>query len=52
MSTNNIGFYEDLTQIILELSSYIIKYAPYSLLYCMSSFNFCEEKNWDAWTED
>ena len=29
MSTHNIGFYEDLTKIIFELSSSIIKYAPY-----------------------
>ena len=29
MSTHNIGFYEDLTKIIIELSSNIIKYAPY-----------------------
>ena len=29
MSTRNIGFYEDLTKIIFELSSNIIKYAPY-----------------------
>ena len=29
MSTHNIGFYEDLTTIIFELSSNIIKYAPY-----------------------
>ena len=29
MSTQNIGFYEDLTKIIFELSSNIIKYAPY-----------------------
>ena len=28
MSTHNIGFYEDLTKIIFELSSYIIKYTP------------------------
>ena len=34
MSTHNIGFYEDLTEIILKLSSNIIKYAPY--------FFFCE----------
>ena len=27
MSTHNIGFYEDLTKIIFELSSNIIKYA-------------------------
>ena len=32
MSTNNIGFYEDLTKIIFELSSNIIKYAPYFFL--------------------
>ena len=29
MSTHNIGFYEDLTKIIFELSSDIVKYAPY-----------------------
>ena len=29
MSTHNIGFYEDLTKIIFELSSNIIKYSPY-----------------------
>ena len=29
MSTYNIGFYEDLTKNIFELSSNIIKYAPY-----------------------
>ena len=29
MSIHNIGFYEDLTIIIFELSSNIIKYAPY-----------------------
>ena len=29
MSTHNIGFYEDLTKIIFELSSNIIKYALY-----------------------
>ena len=29
MSTHSIGFYEDLTEIIFELSSNIIKYAPY-----------------------
>ena len=29
MSNHNIGFYEDLTKIIFELSSNIIKYAPY-----------------------
>ena len=29
MSTHHIGFYEDLTKNIFELSSNIIKYAPY-----------------------
>ena len=29
MSTHNIDFYEDLTKIIFELSSNIIRYAPY-----------------------
>ena len=29
MSTHNIDFYEDLIKIIIELSSIIIKYAPY-----------------------
>ena len=29
MSTHNIGFYEDLTKIIFQLSSNIIKYTPY-----------------------
>ena len=33
MSTHNIGFYEDLTKIIFELSSNIIKYAP-NFFYC------------------
>ena len=31
MSTHNIDFYEDLTKIIFELSSNIIKYAPYAV---------------------
>ena len=35
MSTNNIGFYEDLTKIIFQLSSNIIKYAPY-LFFCLN----------------
>ena len=30
MSTLNIGFYEEISKIIFELSSNIIKYAPYS----------------------
>ena len=33
MSTHNIGFYEDLTKIIFELSSNITKYAPYFFCY-------------------
>ena len=33
MSTDNIGLYEDLTKIILQLSSNIIKYAPYLFFY-------------------
>ena len=35
MSTHNIGFYEDLTKIIFELSSNIIKYAPYIFCCCV-----------------
>ena len=43
MSTHNIGFYEDLTKIIFELSSNIIKYAPY--FFC-SLFIHCQpDKN-------
>ena len=38
MSINNIGFYEDLTKIILELSSNIIKYAPY--FFCCAVFRY------------
>ena len=39
MSTHNIGFYEDLTKIIFEFSSNIIKYAPY-FFYCEVMLNF------------
>ena len=40
MSTHNIGFYEDLTKIIFELSSNIIKYAPHFFLkYCIHHEN-------------
>ena len=35
MSTHNIGFYEDLTKIIFELSSNITKYAPYFFCCCI-----------------
>ena len=38
MSTHNIGFYEDLTKIIFELSSNIIKYAPYFFC-CFARFS-------------
>ena len=38
MSTHNIGFYEDLTKIIFELSSNIIKYAPY--FFCCEDLSF------------
>ena len=34
MSSNNLGLYEDLTKIIIELSSNIIKYAPYFFCWC------------------
>ena len=37
MSTHNIGFYEDLTKIIFELASNIIKYAPYFCCCCCLS---------------
>ena len=40
MSTHNIGFYEDLTKIIFELLSNIIKYAPY--FFCWFNI-FCEQ---------
>ena len=38
LSTHNIGFYEDLTKIIFELSSNIIKYALISSAGSRSSF--------------
>ena len=37
MGTHNIGFYEDLTKIIFQLSSNFIKYAPY-LFFCWFTF--------------
>ena len=43
MSTHNIGFYEDLTKIIFELSSNIIKYAP-SFFCCDLHLCFCVYK--------
>ena len=39
MSTHNIGFYEEISKIITELSSIIIKYAPYFFC-CYSHFLF------------
>ena len=39
MSTHNIGFYEDLKKIIFELSSNIIKYAPYFFC-CIYMYQF------------
>ena len=36
MSTHNIGFYEDLTKIIFQLSSNFIKYAPYLFFYVVN----------------
>ena len=38
MSTHNIGFFEELTTIIFELSSNIIKYAPY--FFCCNNEDF------------
>ena len=38
MSTHNLGFYEELTKIIFELSSIIIKYTPY--LFCCAGTRF------------
>ena len=38
MSTHNIGFYEDLTKIIFQLSSNIINYKPY-LFSCSNQNN-------------
>ena len=39
MSTHNIGFYEDLTKIIFELSSNIIKYVPYFFCWIVHSLH-------------
>ena len=44
MSTHTIGFYEDLTKIIFQLSSNIIKNAPYLFWYCLMTLaNICIE---------
>ena len=42
MSTHNIGFYEDLTNIIFELSSNIVKYATYFFCQVQSLFIRCK----------
>ena len=39
MSTHNMGFYEDLTKDIFQLSSIIIKYAPY-LFSCLNNYYY------------
>ena len=39
MSTHNIGFYEEISKIITELSSNIIKYTPYFFC-CVSNNQF------------
>ena len=48
MSTHNIGFYEDLTKIIFELSSNIIKYAPYFFCWGDSSKSLSVKLNVQA----
>ena len=46
MSTHNMGFYEDFTKIIFELSSNIIKYAPYFFCCCyLLASNHCPWAN-------
>ena len=40
MSTHNVGFYEEMTKIIFQLSSNIIEYAPY-LFFCMYFSSLC-----------
>ena len=46
MSTHSIGSYEDLTKIVFELSSNIIKYAPYFFCWyipCLLSYDVASE---------
>ena len=45
MSTHNIGFYEDLTKIIFQLSSNFIKYAPYLFFWCIVEAQTYSSKN-------
>ena len=40
MDTHNIGFYEDLTKIIIQLSSIITKYATYLFFCCIFQASF------------
>ena len=44
MSTHNIGFYEEISKIIFELSSNIIKYAPYFFC-CFTIWGLYKEIN-------
>ena len=43
MSTHNIGFYEEISKIITQLSSNIIKYAPYFFCRRQSLFIICRK---------
>ena len=42
MSTHNIGFYEEISKIITQVSPNIIKYTPY-LFFCNSRSNALSE---------
>ena len=48
MSIHNIGFYEDLTKNIFELSSNIIKYAPY--FFCCMLRKVAKDANNENWS--
>ena len=50
MSTHNIGFYEDLTKIIFELSSIIIKFAPYFFC-CLAIKLYVVGTHWKSLSE-
>ena len=55
MSNHNIGFYVDLTKIIFELSSNIIKYAPYFFCWIgmviseINTYCMCYRRATDNW---
>ena len=51
MSTHNIGFYEDLTKIIFELSSNIIKYAPYFFCWVDNNVSSDWANGCSGWSE-